>query len=783
MQGSPTRRQQLPVLVLVLLCALFATACGKKNIVIPPPTPAPPPPAAKIPPVVPPKPVPVPPEPGESVRGPNIRIRLTVTAREIRITSAGEFQLVEKTPETPRHTLRGTVQVRLETPRSETTEIYRIQVASLTNRDSADRLSRQLAAQFELPADVRVSDTSGMNQVRVGIFPSRREAQDFANGPLAAAGYGDALVVRDVGGTGNGKPGLVLRGPDALFRVSGSGYLFLPGPDANFLKLNDSPYRGILDLSLGEDGRLIVVNELGVEEYLLGVVPAELSPTTYPEVEAQAAQAIAARTYALKNMGRYRSKGFDLTDDSQTQVYGGVAAEREGSSKAVQKTAGMAIYYDDSLIDAMYTSTCGGRTEDSANVFGTAPVPYLTSVICAAENEAAESQEPNLQGDHDLVQVFFADSGLPANRELELARILGLTSSDMLTPEFLRGVPEAKEIAECLDRSRLLAARPKEEGPVDGSDITSRAGFVRYAAQRFYGKREIERRVSQPDASYYLGNFIDGGGVPTSARLVFAYLIQRNLWQPYTDNSIRPGEAIQRGDALALLMRWILTERQDILKSGISADPAGEGDPSILAVRRGGRIERLRLSPELRLYKVAGGQSLPVSQLRIIGNERLAFHQQGNGEIDFLEVELSQAGAASDRFSPSSTWQVSFSRSTVSEKLRSLAGNVGEIQDLRPARLGNSGRVVQLEIIGTRRSTVVNGYNVRNALGLKDTLYELSRTYAEDGKVVAFVFNGRGWGHGIGLCQTGAVGMARAGHTAEEILKTYYQGVVLRKAY
>ena len=93
---------------------------------------------------------------------------------------------------------------------------------------------------------------------------------------------------------------------------------------------------------------------------------------TYPEPAALAAQAIAARTYALKNMGRFRAEGFDLTDDVRTQVYGGVSLEKEASSDAVRQTSGIAIYYNGSLIEAMYTSTCGGRTEDIANVFDTA---------------------------------------------------------------------------------------------------------------------------------------------------------------------------------------------------------------------------------------------------------------------------------------------------------------------------------------------------------------------------------------------------------------------------
>ena len=90
---------------------------------------------------------------------------------------------------------------------------------------------------------------------------------------------------------------------------------------------------------------------------------------------------------------------------------------------------------------------------------------------------------------------------------------------------------------------------------------------------------------------------------------------------------------------------------------------------------------------------------------------------------------------------------------------------------------------MQLQIIGSRSSIVINGYKARNALGLRDTLFTLAREYNPDGSVASFVFHGRGWGHGVGLCQVGAFGMARAGRSYEEILKTYYQGVQIQKAY
>jgi stage II sporulation protein D len=172
-----------------------------------------------------------------------------------------------------------------------------------------------------------------------------------------------------------------------------------------------------------------------------------------------------------------------------------------------------------------------------------------------------------------------------------------------------------------------------------------------------------------------------------------------------------------------------------------------------------------------------------VSSLKIIGNEKISFHVSASGSIDFLEIELSPTGAASDRYSPVASWDTTLTRASIAEKLRSLVDNIGQFQDLKPARIGNSGRVTQIQVIGSRRSVVLNGYKVRGALGLRDTLFTITREVIPDGSIASFTFHGRGWGHGIGLCQVGAFGMARAGHTFEEIIKTYYQGVEIQKAY
>src|SRR4030095_9032388 len=129
---------------------------------------------------------------------------------------------------------------------------------------------------------------------------------------------------------------------------------------------------------------LTVVNVLGLEDYVRGVVANELSPGGYPALEAQKAQAIAARTYALRNLGQFKSQRFNLLPTIRSQVYRGLSSEHPLSTRAVEETRGLIATYNGEPINALYTSTCGGRTEDSENIFNEA-VPYLRGHECAAE--------------------------------------------------------------------------------------------------------------------------------------------------------------------------------------------------------------------------------------------------------------------------------------------------------------------------------------------------------------------------------------------------------------
>ena len=137
-------------------------------------------------------------------------------------------------------------------------------------------------------------------------------------------------------------------------------------------------YRGYMKLLLtnGKSG-VTVVNTLPLEEYLYGVVPSE-SISTWKE-NALRAQAVAARTYALKHMGGYASSGYDVTDNTSSQVYNGFSAETSATDKAVDSTKGEILTYQGQPIDALFHASGGGYTEDSENVWGMS-IPYLRAV-------------------------------------------------------------------------------------------------------------------------------------------------------------------------------------------------------------------------------------------------------------------------------------------------------------------------------------------------------------------------------------------------------------------
>jgi stage II sporulation protein D len=119
----------------------------------------------------------------------------------------------------------------------------------------------------------------------------------------------------------------------------------------------------------------------------------------------------------------------------------------------------------------------------------------------------------------------------------------------------------------------------------------------------------------------------------------------------------------------------------------------------------------------------------------------------------------------------------------VQTRLARAARGIGSIVDLRVLSRGSSRRVTDLEIVGTNGTAHVRGGRIRSALGLREQLFVIDREYDESGRVTGFTFTGRGWGHGVGMCQVGAYGLAKQGWSSEQILKAYYTGIELTRLY
>src|SRR4030095_14774138 len=146
------------------------------------------------------------------------------------------------------------------------------------------------------------------------------------------------------------------------------------------------------------------------------------------------------------------------------------------------------------------------------------------------------------------------------------------------------------------------------------------------------------------------------------------------------------------------------------------------------------------------------------------------------GEVDYLEVRPAPNGASAERFSPFTNWSTELSLGQVQGRLAGAARGIGPITDLRVLTRGASRRAIDLEIIGAQGTSHIRGGKIRSALGLRGQLFVIDRKYDDAGRVTSFVFTGRGWGHGVGMCQVGAYGLAKQGWNYEQILKAYYTG-------
>jgi stage II sporulation protein D len=185
----------------------------------------------------------------------------------------------------------------------------------------------------------------------------------------------------------------------------------------------------------------------------------------------------------------------------------------------------------------------------------------------------------------------------------------------------------------------------------------------------------------------------------------------------------------------------------------------------------------------VRLFRDLEGVRAAASELTLAVGDQVRYVMD-DGKVVFLEGQQSRKGVSADRDSRYYRWEVRMTPAEIGKAIVKY-GSVAAVKDVVPRRVGVSGRVVELAVLGgrDREEVVLKGLKVRWGLGLRENLFVIDRETDARGAVERFVFTGKGWGHGVGLCQVGAFGMARAGSHFEDILKHYYTGIALQTAY
>jgi SpoIID/LytB domain protein len=186
--------------------------------------------------------------------------------------------------------------------------------------------------------------------------------------------------------------------------------------DKNLIRVNESKkpekarlYPGRMKLQPNAYGDYTLVNEVLLETYLRGVVPYEIGATA--PMPAMEAQAVLARTYALRNLHRFAIDGYQLCADTHCQVYYGLSGVTPKTDRAIATTRGMVLTYKNQLVDALYSSTTGGVTASFSDVWNGDDRPYLQPIVDAPSHDIWNLSGQNLADENQFQQFISLKQG------------------------------------------------------------------------------------------------------------------------------------------------------------------------------------------------------------------------------------------------------------------------------------------------------------------------------------------------------------------------------------
>jgi stage II sporulation protein D len=752
-----------------------------------------------------------------SKQEPTIRVALATDARSATISTSGHLMNTNGQANTlvAMDVARVRVEPRLLSPLSpipfaNSEPLYQLELVGLPTRADAELKSRDVREATTQDSQVAYDMATKTWGLHIGSRRSRAEAEELrsqledvgievsvvplttttppvnasSSGLTLAQSHAPSSNSRLAPAVSTVRPAARLSMPsrEVVAFAAGAKRLFSSSAPVSFasdnettpVRFDDRPYRGRIEVFANARGALTVVNVLGLEDYVKGVVPNELSAGSYPLMEAQKAQAIAARTYALRNRGQFLSQGYDILPTTRSQVYRGLGSENAISSRAVDETRGMVATFNGEPINALYTSTCGGRTEDAQNIFNDA-VPYLKARECAAEGAAAlapfiikTSREP---------AELKEEENVPLARDVALLAIQNFTS---LRPRISDSWASAEApVSEIRSWLASVAMLNHQIAPMVTDDVNRPPAFATALSIAAFGEGRGGILLNDADVAYFLP-MRDAGEIPASNRADVALLVRDGYLSVLPDATLRPREPLTRARALHSIARVLEARGLLQLQKGTTRPTS---DDNLVLRNSRGKDQPIKVTADSFLFRQIGENIYPVRSVALVGGEPVMFHVNAAGVVDYLEVRPAPNGAAADRFSQFTNWTTELSLGQVQSRLGRSVNGIGSLVDLRVVSRGRSRRATDVEVVGTNGTGHVRGGRIRSALGLREQLFVIERKQDQNGRVTGFTFLGRGLGHGVGMCQVGAYGLARQGFTYEQILKAYYTGIELTRIY
>ncbi|HEX7829631.1 MAG TPA: SpoIID/LytB domain-containing protein, partial [Thermoanaerobaculia bacterium] len=462
-----------------------------------------------------------------AIAEPDIRVGLLVDQASVVFprTADGYYIVTDKGASTLKRGFTATG------PLANATIRYAVQMAAISDQTSAQGVVDKVRTETGLRADMTFDPASGMYKILAGDFASSDEATPTRT-RLIERGFGKDLIIVRRPSDQTFEKRIVITDDEGDRTTIDGAFIEIAPLSGETLTLDKQPYRTSARLFVNPRGLLNVINHLNLEDYLLGVVPAEMGPTIYDEVEALKAQAVAARTYALRNLGQFESEGYDICPGPACQAYKGFGGEHDMSTRAVRETAGLVMTHDGNMIDALYSATCGGETSDVGTMFPGRNEPYLKAVKCV-ELEM-------------LTVAGRADSGLLTEQQLN-ARLFAALARLPETSSW-----SARDVSNAVVAAMRFAGWMEAPQPLPAS---SRRGDVLAYLSIMMALENKGRVLTMPeDRRYY---FPQTANPEDTAHTAAAFLIKYGINPAQYIDRAALDQAIPREELYALLGAWL----------------------------------------------------------------------------------------------------------------------------------------------------------------------------------------------------------------------------------